>query len=52
LNYEEDFRRTLITSVNNSGDHDSTGVITGNTVGAYLGFSALLAKRIEKIELK
>ncbi len=52
LKHEEDFRRALITAVNQSGDSDSTGAITGNILGAYLGVSKLPVEWVEKIELK
>ncbi len=37
LKYRDDFRKALQVSVNHDGDSDSTGAITGNILGAYLG---------------
>jgi len=39
LRYENDFHKAMICSVNHGGDSDSTGAITGNILGAYLGLS-------------
>ncbi len=52
LKYRENFSKALIASVNHSGDSDSTGAITGNIMGAYLGMSNIPADWLEKIELK
>lgn len=41
LKYESDFEKAIIASVNHSGDSDSTGAITGNILGAYLGIEAI-----------
>lgn len=41
-----------MTSVNHSGDSDSTGAVTGNILGAYLGYGAIPDKYKEKLELK
>jgi len=48
---EGDFLEGICVAVNHDGDSDSTGAITGNILGAYLGASALPAKWIEKLEL-
>ena len=42
----------MIAAVNHSGDSDSTGAVTGNILGAYLGINAIPAKYLEKLELK
>ncbi len=52
LRYPNDIRSALIAAVNHSGDSDSTGAITGNILGAYLGMTALPEDWISKVELK
>lgn len=52
LKYQDDFKKALITAVNHNGDSDSTGAITGNILGVYLGLSEIPDEWIEKIELK
>ena len=52
LKYSNNFEKAIITSVNHSGDSDSTGAITGNILGAYLGISKIPNKFLEKLELK
>ncbi|MDO4572524.1 MAG: ADP-ribosylglycohydrolase family protein, partial [Clostridia bacterium] len=51
LKYRGDFAQALIASVNHSGDSDSTGSITGNILGAYLGYDAIPAHFISHLEL-
>ncbi len=51
LKYQCDFRKALIAAVNHDGDSDSTGAITGNILGAYLGLSAIPEEWIEQVEL-
>lgn len=51
LKHSDDFDRALIAAVNHGGDSDSTGAITGNILGAYLGLSKIPEKYIEKLEL-
>lgn len=41
LKYKDRFRKGVICAVNHDGDSDSTGAITGNILGAYLGLSAI-----------
>ena len=41
----------MITAVNHNGDSDSTGAITGNILGAYLGVTDIPKEWIEKVEL-
>ena len=52
LKYSDDFEKAIIASVNHSGDSDSTGSVTGNILGAYLGMSAIPQKYLDKLELK
>lgn len=52
LKYPNDFEKAIVASVNHSGDSDSTGAVTGNIMGAYLGLSAIPSKYLEKLELK
>lgn len=52
LKYESDFDMAVIASVNHSGDSDSTGAITGNIMGAYLGEEAIDDRWKERLELK
>lgn len=51
LKYSSDFDKALIASVNHSGDSDSTGSVTGNILGAYLGLQAIPAKYTANLEL-
>ena len=52
LKYSNDFDKALIASVNHSGDSDSTGAVTGNILGAYLGLKGIPQKYLEHLELK
>ena len=52
LKYSNDFDKALIASVNHSGDSDSTGAVTGNILGAYLGLKGIPKKYLEHLELK
>lgn len=52
LKYRDDFEKALIASVNHKGDSDSTGSITGNLLGAYLGVGRIPRHYLEKLELK
>jgi ADP-ribosylglycohydrolase len=51
LKYSDDFRAALIASVNHSGDSDSTGSLTGNILGAYIGYDRIPASLLENLEL-
>ena len=51
LKYADDFDKALIASVNHKGDSDSTGAVTGNILGAYLGFDKIPEKYVEHLEL-
>ena len=52
MKYQNDFKRAIVTSVNHNGDSDSTGAVTGNILGAYLGMSAIPPQYLENLELK
>ncbi|MBM7582562.1 ADP-ribosylglycohydrolase [Caldicoprobacter guelmensis] len=52
LKYRGDFKKALLAAVNHDGDSDSTGAITGNILGAYLGLSRIPSEWVEKVELK
>lgn len=51
LKYESDFEKAIIASVNHSGDSDSTGSVTGNILGAYLGIENIPSKFKTNLEL-
>ena len=51
LRYQNDFSAALVASVNHDGDSDSTGALTGNILGAYLGEAGIDAKWKEHLEL-
>ena len=51
LKYQDDFKKAIITAVNHSGDSDSTGAITGNILGAYLGINCIPSEWVEHVEL-
>lgn len=44
LKYANDFDKAMTVSVNHSGDSDSTGAVTGNILGAYVGYEAIPEK--------
>ncbi|MDD3489454.1 MAG: ADP-ribosylglycohydrolase family protein [Paludibacter sp.] len=52
LKYPNDFEKAIIASVNHGGDSDSTGAVTGNILGAYLGMKSIPEKFFENLELK
>ena len=51
LKYQDDFNKALVAAVNHGGDSDSTGAITGNILGAYLGLSRIPEKYTRNLEL-
>ena len=52
LKYSDDFEKAIIAAVNHEGDSDSTGAVTGNILGAYLGVEAILPYYLEDLELR
>lgn len=50
LRYEKDFSGGIIAAVNHSGDSDSTGAVTGNILGALLGYGAIEEKWKQDLE--
>ena len=52
MRYKDDFKRAIISAVNHDGDSDSTGSITGNILGAYLGKSQIPRTWIQQIEMR
>lgn len=52
LKYENDFEKAVLTSVNHSGDSDSTGAVTGNIMGVLLGYDKIPMKYVEKLEMR
>jgi len=52
LKYENNFEQGIIAAVNHSGDSDSTGAVTGNILGAYLGANQIPEKYLKNLELK
>lgn len=52
LKYQDDFSKGIIAAVNHSGDSDSTGAVTGNILGALVGYENIENKWKEKLELK
>lgn len=51
LKYQDNFSQAIITSVNHNGDSDSTGAVTGNIVGALVGYEAIENKWKDDLEL-
>ncbi|HAD20052.1 MAG TPA: hypothetical protein DCF42_06600, partial [Lachnospiraceae bacterium] len=51
LKYQDDFSAGIIASVNHKGDSDSTGAVTGNILGALLGYHAIAEKWKKDLEL-
>lgn len=51
LKYPSDLQKALAVSVNHDGDSDSTGSITGNILGAYLGMDAIKKQWLEFLEV-
>ena len=51
LKYQNDFSKAIITSVNHKGDSDSTGAVTGNILGALIGYEAIDSKWKKNLEL-
>ena len=51
LAYFDNFERAMIASVNHKGDSDSTGAVTGNILGAALGYEAIPQHFKDDVEL-
>ena len=51
LKYQNDFSKAMITAVNHKGDSDSTGAVTGNILGALIGYTAIDSKWKKNLEL-
>lgn len=51
LAYEQDFTKAILFAVNQDGDSDSVGAITGNLLGAAYGINSIPKEWIEKVEL-
>ncbi len=52
LRHENDFAGALTVAVSHSGDSDSTGAVTGNILGAYLGTAGIPPRFLETLELR
>lgn len=52
LKYQNSFENAIICSVNHDGDSDSTGAVTGNIMGVYLGYDSIPKYYIDNLELK
>ena len=48
----ENFENALIAAVNHAGDSDSTGAVTGNILGAAIGYEAIPKFFLDDLELK
>lgn len=51
LAYFDNFERAMIASVNHKGDSDSTGAVTGNILGAAIGYDAIPQHFKDDVEL-
>ena len=51
LRYQNDFSAGVIAAVNHKGDSDSTGAVTGNILGALVGYDAIEDKWKDRLEL-
>ncbi len=51
LRYPDDFTKAVTAAVNHNGDSDSTGAVTGNIMGALLGYEAIDSKWKNNLEL-
>lgn len=51
LRYPEDFSKAVTAAVNHSGDSDSTGAVTGNILGSWLGYNAIDEKWKTNLEM-
>lgn len=51
LRHQNDFSAGVTAAVNHKGDSDSTGAVTGNILGAWLGYEAIEEKWKKNLEL-
>jgi ADP-ribosylglycohydrolase len=51
LKYHSDFEKAIVASVNHKGDSDSTGAVTGNILGTWLGIDNIPDYYKENLEL-
>ncbi len=51
LRHSDDFSAGIIAAVNHNGDSDSTGAVTGNILGALLGYDAIENQWKQDLEL-
>ena len=51
LRHQDDFSAGIIAAMNHNGDSDSTGAVTGNILGAWLGYDAIDGKWKKDLEL-
>lgn len=52
LKYQDDFSAGMIAAVNHNGDSDSTGAVTGNLLGALVGYERIEDKWKNNLELE
>lgn len=52
LRYPNDFSKAVVAAVNHSGDSDSTGAVTGNIMGALLGYEKIDSAWLKDLELR
>lgn len=52
MKHQDSFEDAIISSVNHSGDSDSTGAICGNIMGCLLGRKSIPAKFTDNLELR
>ena len=52
LKHKDSFEDAIICSINHDGDSDSTGSITGNIMGAYLGEEFIPSYYLDNLELR
>lgn len=51
IRYADDFEKGIIASVNHNGDSDTVGAVTGNILGAFLGYDAIPFRFKQYLEL-
>lgn len=50
VKYQDDFSKAICVAVNHDGDSDSTGAVTGNILGAYMGYDKIPQQWKENLE--